>query len=123
LAAQLENLELHQGELADLQPALPPVDFLLIGMVLHHLPEPAGFFQQAARTLADGGALLVIELARHEQHWAGPQCGDLWLGFDADELNQWASAAGLHPVYQRFAGLRTGFQIQTLAWKKGKNHE
>ena len=87
-------------------------------MVLHHFAEPADALCQLARLLKPGGSLLITELCRHDQDWAKQACGDLWLGFDQDELALWANAAGLIPSESLYLGLKNGFQIQLRHFAK-----
>lgn len=103
-------------ELGDTRALLeqPPVavDFAVANMVLHHVPAPKTIFNDVAQLLAVGGTLLVTDLCRHEQSWARESCGDLWLGFDPEDLSDWAREAGLSEGQSQFLGLRNGFQIQ-----------
>ena len=108
--AQLTNVTLHLGDA--LHNAHAPVDCVVLNMVLHHLATPAEAFQQLARLLRDGGHLLISELCRHDQTWAREACGDLWLGFEQDDLSRWAQTAGLSTGESLYIGLKNGFQIQ-----------
>ncbi len=100
-------------ELADaLQDAAEPADCVVLNMVLHHFAAPAEALKQLARLVHPGGSLLVTDLCRHNQGWAREACGDLWLGFEQEDLAQWADAAGLTPGESLYIGLRNGFQIQ-----------
>ncbi|MGB1091143.1 MAG: ArsR/SmtB family transcription factor [Oceanobacter sp.] len=81
-------------------------------MVLHHMPEPKDLFAESRRLLATGGYLLITDLCPHDQNWARESCGDLWLGFEPDDLSAWAAEAGLAQEQSQFLGLRNGFQIQ-----------
>jgi ArsR family transcriptional regulator len=81
-------------------------------MVLHHFAAPAEAMHQLAALLNPGGSLLITELCSHDQNWAREACGDLWLGFEQDDLSRWAAAAGLLPGESLYAGLKNGFQIQ-----------
>ena len=38
--------------------------------------------------------------------------GDLWLGFEPDDLCQWAADAGLRETASEFLALKNGFSIQ-----------
>lgn len=87
-------------------------DLVVANMVLHHVPAPRFIFQESARLLQHGGTLLITDLCRHEQTWAKESCGDLWLGFEPDDLSNWAADAGLEESQSQFLGLRNGFQIQ-----------
>ncbi len=93
-------------------------DLMLFDMVLHHLPSPREAFQHAQALLNEGGMLLIVDLCRHDQDWVRESCGDLWLGFDPDELNAWALQASLQVGPSVYLGLRNGFQIQMGVFQK-----
>lgn len=93
-------------------------DLIAFNMVLHHLPTPKTAVKEAADRLAAGGILLITELCRHEQAWVRESCGDLWQGFDEDELAGWAERAGLAYEENQFIALKNGFQIQILSFRK-----
>ncbi len=106
----LDNVEL---KLADaLQDECPSADCVVLNMVLHHLAAPGDALKQLARLVNPGGSLLLTELCSHNQSWAREACGDLWLGFEQDDLARWADAAGLTPGESLYIGLKNGFQIQ-----------
>lgn len=110
-AEGLSNVELHLADALDeAQPR--QADCVVLNMVLHHFATPAEAFRQLARHVAPGGSLLISELCSHDQSWAREACGDLWLGFEQDDLSRWASAAGLIPGESLYIGLKNGFQIQ-----------
>ncbi len=87
-------------------------------MVLHHLAAPGEALKQLARLVKAGGSLLVTELCSHNQSWAREACGDLWLGFEQDDLARWADAAGLTPGESLYIGLKNGFQIQVRSFAR-----
>lgn len=106
----LDNVEL---KLADaLHDDCPAADCVVLNMVLHHLAAPGEAMKQLARLVKAGGSLLITELCSHNQSWAREACGDLWLGFEQDDLAHWADAAGLTPGESLYIGLKNGFQIQ-----------
>lgn len=108
--AGLNNVEL---KLADaLHDECPPAECVVLNMVLHHLAAPGEALKQLARLVKAGGSLLITELCSHNQSWAREACGDLWLGFEQDDLARWADAAGLTPGESLYIGLKNGFQIQ-----------
>lgn len=111
-AANKDNIEFIQAELEQILQRGPVADCIVMNMVLHHIPSPAEFFKQSSSLLKSGGALLVTELCHHDQQWARESCGDLWLGFEAEDLTSWAQAAGLKEDASQFLALRNGFQIQ-----------
>ncbi len=87
-------------------------DAVVINMVLHHTPSPQQIFQDVKHCLRAGGVLVICELSQHNQDWTRQACGDLWLGFEANELTRWAAAAGLQEGESTYFALRNGFQIQ-----------
>lgn len=93
-------------------------DAIVAAMVLHHMPSPRALFTQASRLLSSGGRLFIAELERHEHHWVRDACGDIWLGFTTDELDQWAGSAGLRPGPRQFLAQKNGFSIQILTYEK-----
>ncbi|MCV6625833.1 MAG: metalloregulator ArsR/SmtB family transcription factor [Cellvibrionaceae bacterium] len=110
--AGLDNVELILGDTRRLPELALNADCVVVNMVLHHTPSPAQIFLDLAATLNSGGSLLVTDLCRHDQSWAQTACGDLWLGFEPEDLSQWAAAAGLAEGQSVYFALRNGFQIQ-----------
>jgi ArsR family transcriptional regulator len=111
-ALGLHNIEFVDGDTQHPRLAELRTDCVVINMVLHHTPHPGEVLQDIARTLNPGGVVLVTDLCNHDQGWARENCGDLWLGFDPQELAQWADAAGLHTIASEYLAQRNGFQIQ-----------
>ena len=93
-------------------------DCVVLNMVLHHFSDPALALSQLAKRVKAGGSLLVTELCSHDQAWARDACGDLWLGFEQDDLARWATGAGLVPGDSLYVGLRNGFQIQVRHFQR-----
>ncbi len=116
-AAKLPNISFFHGELQDVSMPSSP-DLIVLNMVLHHLASPPQLFHEASSRLNKNGYLLIAELCAHDQAWTRDICGDLWLGFDADEMDNWALAAGLTPSMSAFIGLKTGFQVQARLFQK-----
>ena len=116
--AGLSHLDLRQADTGQLVSEAAHFDVIVYNMVLHHVPAPGQELVQCAQLLNDGGLLVVTDLCRHDQEWAHHQCGDQWLGFEPDELHQWARAAGLESEQSRFLALRNGFQVQTQVYRK-----
>ena len=106
----LGNVELKLADALDETPI--EADCVVLNMVLHHFAAPADAIKQLARLVKPGGSLLISELCSHNQSWAREACGDLWLGFEQDDLARWADAAGLAPGESLYIGLKNGFQIQ-----------
>lgn len=114
----LNNVELVEGVTDTLLARGEAFDLVVANMVLHHVPSPADIFLDAAALMNVGGYLVISDLCSHDQDWARTNCGDLWLGFEPEELTAWAMDAGLTPGETLFIGLRNGFQIQVREfWK------
>jgi len=118
LSQGLNNIEFVLGECQDLIQRSVKTDAVVMNMVLHHLPSPADCFKEIAMLLEDDGVLVLSDLCKHEQSWARDACGDLWLGFEEQELKQWAMDAGLSFQQSSFLALRNGFQILFFTFKK-----
>ncbi len=114
----LTNIRFVEGEPSDVSQTIAPVDAIILNMVLHHIPSPADIFTDCAQLLNEGGVMIVSDLCHHDQDWAKESCGDLWLGFEPEELTLWAEQAGLDVVDSLFIGLRNGFQIQLHKFMK-----
>lgn len=108
----LPNIEFIEGDTGSAELAQLQADCAVLNMVLHHVPSPAHLFEDVARALRSGGSLIVTELCRHDQQWAEQACGDLWLGFEPEELTQWAQAAGFGEDRSVYLAQRNGFRVQ-----------
>ena len=97
----------------------PRQDLILFAMVLHHAASPRRFFEHASQLLNDRGLLVVVELITHDQEWAKSACGDLWLGFDPVDLDDWAQEVGLAAGVSQYLAQRNGFRIQFRSYQKG----
>jgi DNA-binding transcriptional ArsR family regulator/precorrin-6B methylase 2 len=92
------NVTLVEGELAskELRRAIGAAgaDAVFASRVLHHAPQPGKVVAQLAALCAPGGAIVVIDYARHDDESMRDQA-DAWLGFEPAELKRFAVAAGL----------------------------
>jgi ArsR family transcriptional regulator len=111
-AAGAGNVEFILGDTAAKQLDGLQADCVVINMVLHHTPSPDQVLKDVAARLAPGGVVLVTDLCSHDQGWARENCGDLWLGFDPQELARWAADAGLTDITSVYLAQRNGFQVQ-----------
>jgi ArsR family transcriptional regulator len=91
------NVALLRGEL-DTPELLRAIgagaDAVFASRLLHHAPRPAKVVAQLAALCARGGALVVIDYARHNDESMRDQA-DTWLGFEPAELRRFARSAGL----------------------------
>ena len=122
-----KNLEFENRDIKFVQSALedyqlqndqPLFDVAVLNMVLHHMPSPAAVFEKLHKIVAMHGYLLIAELGAHNQDWTRESCGDIWLGFDSDELDEWALNSGFEEKQSLFLGLKNGFQIQLKLFQR-----
>nr|WP_183265289.1 metalloregulator ArsR/SmtB family transcription factor [Acidocella aromatica] len=96
LAAKgLEHVELRQGDMYGL--ALPDgaADTVLLHQVLHYAQLPEAALAEAARLLAPGGRLLVVDFAPHEREELRSRHAHVRLGFSDEQMAHWFVAANL----------------------------
>ena len=118
-AANHQHVRLIHGDTSVALKQAIRADLIIFEMVLHHISSPARTFQDCAELLNPGGCLLIVELAPHDQDWVRDSCGDLWLGFEKQDLDRWAEEAGLLIDQGSYLQLRNGFQIQIRVFKRG----
>ena len=116
--AELSDIEFVRGSTEKLLARQLRADAVIINMVLHHTPDPQRMMNEAAALLNQGGKLIVSELCAHDQFWAREHCGDLWLGFQHEELERWANHAGLELTASVFLAQRNGFQVQVQQFSR-----
>lgn len=92
--ADHDNVEVRRGDLEALPIDDDGLDAATICLVLHHVPDPAAVLRDAARTLAPGGRLLVIDMFRHDRIEYQRQMGHVWLGFEPAQMEEWLASAG-----------------------------
>jgi ArsR family transcriptional regulator len=114
----LANIHFHHGDTFSAIDKGITSDFVSLNMVLHHNPTPGDIIKHCAELLNDNGVLLITDLCAHDQDWVKQSCGDLWLGFDPQEITDWAQRANLAEGNSLFLTQRNGFRIQVRQFKK-----
>lgn len=111
-SSQFDNVETLLGDTGTALRAGLRANCIVANMVLHHTSSPADIFADIARLLAPGGSVFIAELCRHDQPWAREACGDVWLGFEPEDISHWAGAAGLQEAQNLYFAQRNGFSVQ-----------
>lgn len=108
----LAKAEVRHGDIYNL--ALPDgvADGVVVHQVLHYLSEPAHAIREAARILAPGGQLLIVDFAPHDIESLRDEHAHERLGFDAEQVTQWLTEAGA-----------TGVEVRTLAPEASDNRQ
>src|SRR5947209_12535398 len=96
--AGYRHCSVRQGDIYDLALPRESFDVVLVHQVLHFLDDGARAIAEAARMLTPGGRLLVIDFAPHDLEFLREEQAHRRLGFTADTVSQWMSAAGLDVV-------------------------
>jgi ArsR family transcriptional regulator len=109
---QLSNIDFIHGDTQSAALSALQTHCVVINMVLHHISAPAEIFYDLANVIATNGHLYVTDLCSHDQAWAKESCGDVWLGFEPEDLTQWAAAAGFSAGEEIYLTQRNGFRVQ-----------
>ncbi len=96
--AGLKACELRHGDILDAGLADGEADLVVAHQVLHYLGEPAAAVSEAARLVAPGGRLLIVDFAPHDLEFLRTEHRHRRLGFFDDEIERWAAAAGLRRI-------------------------
>ena len=67
----LRNVQLRQGDIYALPVDGEVIDLAVVHQVLHYLDNPARALREAARVLAPGGRLIVVDFAPHPRKSCG----------------------------------------------------
>ncbi len=96
--AGCNQFQVRHGDMYHL--ALPPksVDAISFHQVLHYADEPAAAIREAARVLAPGGRIVVVDFAPHQLESLREEHAHRRLGFAQHEVVGWFKNAGLKPA-------------------------
>ena len=99
--AHLTRAQVRHGDIYALSLPDGVADAVVMHQVLHFLAQPALAIREAARVLAPGGKLLVVDFAPHDLEFLREEHAHDRLGFAPGQVAQWMQDAGLNPVQQR----------------------
>jgi SAM-dependent methyltransferase len=99
--AGLRHCSVRQGDIYDLAVPAGSFDVVIIHQVLHFLDDGARAIREAARVLNPGGRLLVVDFAPHDLEFLREEHAHRRLGFAAESVTQWMTAAGLDVTMHR----------------------
>ena len=86
---------LRQGDMYALPLDDGSANTIVIHQVLHYAHSPASAIAEAARVLAPGGVLLVVDFAAHDREELRTTDAHIRLGFEDEVMAGWFGAAGL----------------------------
>ena len=111
---------LRQGDMYALPLEDDSADSVIIHQVLHYAHSPAAAIAEAARVLAPGGTLLVVDFAAHEREELRSTDAHIRLGFEDEAMEDWFAASGLE--VDQIEHLEGGELTVTL-WRGSKKAE
>ena len=99
------DAELRQGDMYALPLPSGSADTVIIHQVLHYAQQPAAAVAEAARLLAPGGRLLIVDFAPHELEELRSRDAHARLGFSDETMLKYLGEAGLQGrVVERLEG-------------------
>lgn len=99
--ANLGRAQVRHGDIYDLSLPDGVADAVVMHQVLHFLSEPALAIREAARVLAPGGRLLIVDFAPHDLEFLREEHAHDRLGFEPAQVENWMKDAGLAPRLQK----------------------
>lgn len=89
------NVELVEGDIAELPFPDDAMDAACANMVLHHALEPADMLGEMARVVSPGGTVAICDEVEHPYEWMREEHADVWLGFTEEQVERFFVEAGL----------------------------
>ena len=93
--AGLDGVDLRQGDMYALPLASASADTVILHQVLHFAQQPDAAVSEAARLLAPGGRLLVVDFAAHDREELRSRDAHARLGFADEAMVRYLESAGL----------------------------
>ena len=93
--AELRHIDLRQGDVYSPPFERGDFDLVVLHQVLHFLDDPGRAVREAARLVAPGGRLLILDFAPHNLEFLRTDHAHRRLGFRADTVAGWLTASGL----------------------------
>jgi ubiquinone/menaquinone biosynthesis C-methylase UbiE len=115
--AGLSHAQVRHGDLNNVPLPDGAAEAVVLHQVLHFLDDPAAAIGEAARLLAPGGRLLVVDFAPHELEFLREQSAHRRLGFARDQLARLFENSGLK--LERFRELKSaasGGKLTVSLW-------
>ncbi|HEX4199446.1 MAG TPA: metalloregulator ArsR/SmtB family transcription factor [Caulobacteraceae bacterium] len=96
--AGLGHCELRHGDVFATQLPTGCADLVVVHQVLHYLADPAAAVAEAARLVAPGGRLVIVDFAPHGLEFLREAHQHRRLGLADAEMDRWLTTAGLGAV-------------------------
>jgi ArsR family transcriptional regulator len=106
-----DKASLRLGQLEHLPMADAEAQAAVISLTLHHLSDPLAALGEAARVLAPGARLVVVDFLKHEVESMRGRFGDHWLGFTPEDMSAWLTQAGFFLETTEIKPVRLGLEL------------
>jgi len=95
---KIKNVQLKYGNIEKLPVENNTFNAVFVNMVLHHSAQPSLAIKEIYRILKKNGKIIIIDFVKHNIDVMREKMGDLWLGFNTDEIKNWLNGAGFRNV-------------------------
>ena len=92
------NIDYRLGDMEEIPIGGGEVDLVFFSQSLHHALHPERALAEAARILAPGGRVVVLDLLKHRFEEARELYADEWMGFSETELESMLQGAGFAQI-------------------------
>ncbi len=93
--AELTHVSVRLGDAYRLPVDRASCDLICLHHILHFLDDPAAAIAEAAAALAPGGRIIVVDFDAHDREFLRTDHAHVRLGFSAESLTRYFTAAGL----------------------------
>ncbi|HUZ13991.1 MAG TPA: metalloregulator ArsR/SmtB family transcription factor [Caulobacteraceae bacterium] len=121
--AGLAACELRHGDILGTGLRPGEADLVVVHQVLHYLGEPSAAVAEAARLVAPGGRLLIVDFAPHDLEFLRAEHQHRRLGFADDEIERWLGAAGLVRIAVTALPAAGGAGLTVKIWRAERGAE
>ena len=121
--AGLTACELRHGDILRTGLASGEADLVVVHQVLHYLGDPAAALREAARLIAVGGRLLVVDFAPHHLEFLRTEHRHRRLGFSDAEMERWLTASGLDRPVVRTLAAATADGLTVKIWTADRTRD
>jgi ArsR family transcriptional regulator len=119
----LKGVELRHGDIFATGLPDAAADLVVVHQVLHYLSDPAAAVAEAARLVAPGGKLLIVDFAPHDLEFLRAVHQHRRLGFADAEMGRWLTAAGLEANKPTALAPATPGGLTVKVWAAAKGTE
>ena len=119
-AEQTIGLEFRLGDIEHLPMRDSEVECAILSLVLHHLPRPEEALAEAARVVAIGGSIVILEFEPHSNEELRRLHGDRWLGIEQSRIVTWLDNLNFKITKKERYILTDGIVLQLNMGKKNQ---